>query len=307
MARRRPTLRTPMLSLTLVGVLLACAPASSTAAEPASAPPGGSTTPAPAIPPALAQLTQQMSQLRPNTVRMSLTLGLRAEVPKAPGGKAPGGEASVVMSRVLAEVGIEPPLASVRTVGGLGGEQLRLVDGEVYEFLPFLDRFDRRHPWLKLSRARYEHLEGAQAASGLMHQAGADAAPYASLAAEIDASEDFRELGPSEVNGQAVLGFAMTPQPSSTQRQAGFTAQEEAELQADLRRLGKSTSTLEVFIAADGLPVRTRASIGSERLAWLSGTDVTAINFPLVVVAPPAKQTISYRALRRIEARLTPR
>jgi hypothetical protein len=296
------TLRASLLALTLAGLLLATAPGSGlAAASPVATAPSPPTAPALGMPPALAELTQKMSQLRPSTVRMSLTVGLQAADPKAPGGKA-----SVVMSRVLVKVGIEPALASVTTLGELGGEKVRLVNGEVYEYLPFLDRFDGRRPWVKMSRARYERLEGAQAASSPVHEAGADAAPYASLVAEINGSDDFRELGPSEVDGQAVLGFAMTPRPSSTPRQTGFSAQEEAELQAGLRRLGKSTSTLEVFIAADGLPVRTRATVGSERLAWVSGTDVTATDFPLVVVPPPAKLTIGYRSLRKIETRLTP-
>jgi hypothetical protein len=306
MPRRLPALCTPLISLALVCVLLACAPVTGSAAESPSISMPSSATAAPSsMPPALAQLAQQMSQLRPSTIRASLTFGLQGEDAKAPGGKV-----SVVMSRVLAEVGSEPPLASVThgAEAGPEGEKVRLVNGYVYRYLPFLGRFDGKRPWVKMSEARYEREDGGQASVALAQQTSPSIDPYANLAAEIDSSSDFRELGVSEVDGQAVTGFAMTP-PASRSRtpgQSGFTPKEEAELKAAFHGLGKVTSTLEVLIAADGLPVRTRTTVGAERLAWVAGMEVAAIDFPLAVLPPPAKQTIDYRALRKIETKLTP-
>jgi hypothetical protein len=306
MPSRPITLRTLSLSLALCGVLLASVPASSYATEAPVVPPSsGSPAPSSPMPAALAELVQKMSELRPSTARLALTLDLKAQDPNAPGKTI-----SVLMSGLLAEVGVEPPTAAVTTSSGAGsGEKVRLVHGHVYIYLPFLDRFDGRRPWVEMSEARYERDDAAGVGVAFARQTNARVDPFASVIAEIDDSHDFRELGPSDVHGQAVTGFAMTPLPSTppTPGQSGLTAKQEAELQAAARRLGKSTSTIEVFIAADGLPVRTRITVTLGPIATVASEEVTATDFPLIVAPPPARQTIGFRALREIETKLTPK
>jgi len=306
MPRLPATLRTLPLLLALSGVLLACVPASGCAAQaPAVPPSSGSPTPSSAMPMALAQLVQEMGELRPSTARLSLTLDLDAQDPKAPGRTV-----SVLVAGLLAEVGVDPPTATVTTRSEAGlAEKVRLVHGRVYVYLPFLDRLDGRRPWVEMSEARYERDDAAAFGVAFARQTNARVDPFASVIAEIDDSGDFRELGPSDVDGQAVTGFAMTPLPSTplTPGQSGLTPKQEAELQAAARRLGKSTSTIEVFIAADGLPVRTRTTVTLGPIATVASEEVTATDFPLLVAPPPARQTIGYRALRRIETKLTPK
>jgi hypothetical protein len=297
--------RSLSISLTLAGVLFACVPASVHAAEaPAVTPSSGSPAPAP-MPTALAELVQKMSELRPSTVRLALTVGLELQDPKKPGGMIGG-----LTSHLLAEVGVEPPAATVTTSGVAGpGEKVRLVHGEVYLYMPYLDRFDGRRPWVEMSEARYEREDAAQVGVALAKQTNAQADPFASTIAEIDQSEDYRELGPSEVDGQAVTGFAMTPLPSTSQAPARSrrATKEERELDASVRKLGKPTGTIEVFIAGDGLPVSTRTTVTLGLLSTVATSEVTATDFPLIVTPPPAGQTIGYRALRKIETELTPK
>lgn len=305
MPRRTPGLHPlPILiALALAGVLLACVPARGSAAESATGSPPSSSSPSSVAPAALQELMHEMGELRPSTIRVTLSLSLQGKDPTAPGGTI-----SVVMRHILAEVGIEPPTATVTTSGEAGArEKVRLVNGEVYVYVPYVARFDGRRPWIRMSEARYERDDAAQVGVALAQHTDPHVDPYASVIAEIEGSKDFRELGPSTVDGQAVTGFAMTPAPTSSQTpQSGMSAKQEAEMQAAARRLGKSTSTLEVFIAANGLPVRTRTTITLGPISTLASVDVTATDFPLVVLAPPARETISFRALRKIETKLTP-
>ena len=61
--------------------------------------------------------------------------------------------------------------------------------------------------------------------------------------------------------------------------------------------------TLETSSAQNGLPVRTVIAERSEGLTVSATVNIPAINFPLVIEAPPASRTISIGQLRKLERR----
>ncbi len=60
---------------------------------------------------------------------------------------------------------------------------------------------------------------------------------------------------------------------------------------------------LEVFIAPNGLPVRTRVTVESKQTTVSFRVDTLATGVPVNVQAPPAKRVITEAALTRIERR----
>jgi hypothetical protein len=63
------------------------------------------------------------------------------------------------------------------------------------------------------------------------------------------------------------------------------------------------TVTLETSLAQNGLPVRTVITEHDHGTVVTVTLDIPAINFPLVVTAPPAAQTITVARLRELERR----
>lgn len=60
---------------------------------------------------------------------------------------------------------------------------------------------------------------------------------------------------------------------------------------------------LELFLAPNGLPVRARVTFVAEGTTLSIRVDTLAINVPVHVVAPPARQTIDELPLKRLERR----
>lgn len=60
---------------------------------------------------------------------------------------------------------------------------------------------------------------------------------------------------------------------------------------------------LELFLASNGLPVRARITFAAEGATIAVRVDTLAINIPVHVVAPPARQTIDEASLKRLERR----
>jgi hypothetical protein len=68
------------------------------------------------------------------------------------------------------------------------------------------------------------------------------------------------------------------------------------------------TATLEVSLAADGLPVRTVIAVhvttlSKAHVTTTSTLEIPAINFPLVIEPPPADQTLTVEQRRALERR----
>ena len=123
---------------------------------------------------------------------------------------------------------------------------------------------------------------------------GGPAGPFAGLAHELDDVQAVQEVGPATVDGQQVTEFTASLPVSKllSPRQRRLPA----------NRLPPTASIeLELFIAPDGLPVRTTSlwSIQEESIA-IQG-DILALEVPVVVHAPPTRKTITQAQLRKLE------
>jgi hypothetical protein len=65
------------------------------------------------------------------------------------------------------------------------------------------------------------------------------------------------------------------------------------------------TLGMELFIAPNGLPVRARVTFAAEGATIALRVDTLAINIPVHVTPPPARQTIDEAQLKRLERRHT--
>jgi hypothetical protein len=64
----------------------------------------------------------------------------------------------------------------------------------------------------------------------------------------------------------------------------------------------KLKGSFEVFIAANGVPVRTSVVLSIGKLRLSVGADVLAIDFPVTIPAPPAAaETIGAAELEQLE------
>ncbi len=240
-----------------------------------------------ALPPALQALEQKMSELRLSGESFSATLEL----------------AGFRLARFFGETGVSPNAAAITVVSAAGtSRSVRLVNRATYVYEPAIARFDRRRPWIKMSLRAFDREYSAQFGAALAQQGVAGGAdPFASSIAEINRGSDVRELGSSVVDGQAVTGFAMTLIPVA--KQPALPTKQEAELNKILRHLPKETNTLEVFIAADGVPVRTRTLTSLGSLTSMAIMEVPAVDFPIVVEPPPAREIIGLAQLRKLQKR----
>jgi hypothetical protein len=131
---------------------------------------------------------------------------------------------------------------------------------------------------------------------------------FAALAKLIAHAQSIAELGPANVDGQPVTRFKLAVPIAALQkpahsRRAHARARRERKLFAPLLRI-------ELFLAETGLPVRTNVVVVARhgKGELIEQSDITAIDVPVLVQAPPAAETIGaaelHRLLRRRARRL---
>ncbi len=288
----------PSIALTVL-VLAATLPATGPAlAAPATPPPAPA--PAPAPPPDLQRLEQAMLQLNPTSQRFSATISVSAT--GAPGG--PFGSFSRVLAKaasslalitIVGEEAFSPPMANI-SVDVLGFKvNERLIGTTLYVEEPFISRLDGGRPWVVKTGQNLKEAVGTEGVGG----GGSSTQPFAGLVKELGKASDVRELGPRTVDGQPTTAFSATVdlgayESSPSKRKA-------------LEKLVRPQVGLEVFIAENGLPVRTvlslaiRESHPNHHGHLIEQADIPAIDVPVVVTPPPADKTITEAQLERLE------
>lgn len=283
------------------------------AAVPAAAPAEPLTLPSVA-PPELVALTQKMEALQVTSERISLQAAI---VPHG------GGKEERELLRFLSlfdvsvagEEGGSPPVASL-VVGFFGAHlRVRVVGGSWYVYLGHaLARRDGGRPWIDLGSAGL----GALLTVNGKHPRRTKPAPtpqpesFAALARLLRSPEAVTPLGAGTVDGQAVQGFRETVaasllesepigKPGAIVSRSTPPPPPPPPPPAARKPSPPATATVEAFIAPDGQPVHVRVDIGEEDVDVVVKLDVFAINFPLTVVAPPARQTLGLAAFRRLE------
>lgn len=265
-----------------------------------AAPAVAASAPAPVaavLPAELVPLEQKMTELTVTSERFTLktaTYGLHL----------PGGLAQLLDldESVTGETTTSPDAAELS--GGLFGPTAteRVVGGVLYVDVPGLGSRDAGRPWIKFSSVGLKELLGSHAG---LPAAGNGADGYGELVKEINGASAVTESGPAIIEGQAVTGFSATLRPSELTKASATEkklSKSELKLERKLKiKPPKETGKLEVFIAADGVPVRTIVTIDVDKFVTTATVDVLAINFPLVVEAPPPGETVTLAELKRLE------
>ncbi|MGH2903277.1 MAG: hypothetical protein ACRDK7_06805 [Solirubrobacteraceae bacterium] len=286
--------------------------------------PGSVASAAPtALPPALRVLEQKMSELRLSSERFTIEMSIS-------GLKLSHGETKLFKllgaggQSISGEVTASPFAGNVQFE--LFGQQFneRVVDKTDYLYFAKLAAHDGGRPWIKLGagglgelfRVNGKPVKGGQAEPSPIPSVdptpnpgsnlGTD--PFAALIARINGASSVRELGPATVDGQAVTRFIGVLDPSTLEKPTKIGLKVRRKLEKLRRRLRlralatpKRSATLEVSIAANGLPVQMALSETTGKVTTTATGDVLAINFPLVIEAPPANQTIDLAQLRKLE------
>lgn len=269
------------LSLTIVALCATLVPSASAAVAP---------------PPELAPLLQKTSELQINSERFSGEVSiLPRKLPRKL--SALGG----LKLKLSGEESTSPEAAAVTSTILNRSISLRLVDKTIYIREAAIAKHDGGRPWVKLDAQSSGKLFSANpslgSGTGLGSSGGASGSRFELQTALLKASKDVRSLGTSTIDAQTVTGFAGTVDPKQIER---------SQLSAKLRREVLSShvrpaARFEVFIAPNGLPVRSNVVLALGKVRVKVTSDVLAINFPVGPVAPPpASETIAAAELEKL-------
>lgn len=273
----------------------------------------GSASAGVALPPELVALEQQMAQLQVNSERFSLQEEISL-------GSALGqGIPLVLIVAGDGEASDAPPQALVNAgIPGLGApEQVRSFGETTYTNQPSAARVDGGRPWVRgHTKSKVANpLDPGGIAEG---DQGGKQGTFTKLIEQLGGALSIEESGPVTVDDQRVTEFdaSLDPTPVLAELQAhSKSTPPQRPLNSLLRipSVGGPQSTgkpepaptleLEVFIAPNGLPVRTRVTLTAEGATVAVRLDTLAINVPVHVAPPPAAQTIDEAQLKRIERR----
>jgi hypothetical protein len=290
--------------------LLVLAVAAIAGATPAASHANAPLKPAPApvatavvVPAALQALEPKMLALQLTSERFSATLSVAAKpTVKGLGGVGPlFGHASSVAEALLTATGVVSfiPQAAQIEVSLLGVKvEARLIGTTLYLDEPFIARLDGGRPWVEQRNQTLRQTTDGLAPSA---PAGAVADGNAGLVSIINGARSIHEIGPATVDGQATTAFKVSVEVA---RLATLTAHQ----RHTLGKVLKPLATVEVLIAENGLPVRTRVvlALRHDLGELVTQSDVLAVNVPVVVQPPPANKTISQAKVTRLLKRRRP-
>lgn len=167
---------------------------------------------------------------------------------------------AVVVSRLVERGRLAPARYAITSSVAGRPVFLRYIGAYAYGTAPGLARLDGGHRWV---RVRLRNLAGGRAnVLGLIHSYLTDLSQVI-----LPPAAAVLELGPTTVGGQPVTEFLAT----ATQ---------------------PPVSATHIFLAADGLPVRTVETVGSQ----ITTTD-TSVTLPVLVKVPPPGETIDEQRL----------
>jgi hypothetical protein len=213
------------------------------------------------------------------------------------------------------------PAASILTTHSeLPGEHLpsalasaglvRTIGDTVYSYLPAAASLDGGRPWVR-SRRKPPPKPGTTAAQvvavldslapTLAGPGEGSAGSFAKLIGYLNGAVSIQEGGSVAVDGQQTTEF--TASLSIVKLLAGELSPEQlAKLEQDIsKKPSEETVELEVFLAPSGLPVRTIGINGHRLEGFGLEEDILALEVPVVVHPPPARETIGQARLDKLE------
>lgn len=208
------------------------------------------------------------------------------------------------------EASASPKLVVVRGVLlGSIGFQVREIGEATYTHLsfPLLTLLDRGKTWLyespaEKAAARAKARRKASAENSPLEQAGLSGDTGTGLVNPhklVERASSVTEIGPRTVDGRHTTEFkvllpARTPHGKSTSK-------------LSKKAHAHAMITVDLFLAPDGLPVRTRILMRAHKVGIDETEDILATEIPLSVAPPPASETISEAELKNVDRKATPK
>jgi hypothetical protein len=265
-----------------------------------------------AVPPDLAALEQQMGGLQASSSRFSFQEELAFG-----NGLLGQGIPLVLLVAGDGEASDSPPQATVS--GGLLGlatEQVRVIGETTYRRQQEAASVDGGRPWVRSARKAGE-AKGLDPGGLLENDQSGRQGTFSKLVEQLNGALAIEESGPATVDGQRTIEFDATLDPAPFVAQLQSHSKQPAHPLSSLFQIpsvgGPSSKPqppapppslkLELFLAPSGLPVRARITFAAEGATIAVRVDTLAINIPVHVLAPPARQTIDEASLKRIERR----
>jgi hypothetical protein len=261
------------------------------------------------IPPDLKALEAKTEALQISSVRASLKVGLSG---------AKGFSKELAKLFAFSVEGVEtvsPPAAALKLVLFGAPLRLRLIGSHVYFFSWALGLHDGGRPWVELGKGPLGKLLGGGKAGRNLKPQPSGGERFRQLLTDLNDGRSLRELGPSTIDGQAVTGFEVEPEASSSGSSGslgggvagGFAASKESDRAVPKPRtppgtkaVPKPTTLLSVYFAASGMPVRVLVDVRSGTEDSTVTADFPAINFPYTILPPPPSHVITEAQLSRL-------
>ncbi|HEY3830502.1 MAG TPA: hypothetical protein VGL57_15010 [Solirubrobacteraceae bacterium] len=264
-------------------------------------------TPVPAIvPPTLPPLEQKMGELQVTSLRFSTRTAIA--LPPREGKLRRLLQLFGLGTSFSGEVALSPPTANV-TINLFGHPlQLRLVGKTIYMYLHELAAHDHGRPWVRLGPSGFAELitvNGKHVRPNTQHTTPPSfeptlvKPPFAALQKLLEGAREVREVGVATLYGQTATRFLAVVEPK--QLSSASAASVAPRPHAVVPMAITPTATLEVWLAQNGLPLRTVSSLQSKETTATTTLDIPAVNFPLSIQAPPADETIGVAQLKVLE------
>lgn len=241
----------------------------------------------------LPQLEQKMGELQIHSLRFSalFDFGTLELIPK--GGGFPfflGGSGELSLSPVEGSFSL-----------GLFGltTETRLIGDTVYRYDESAGEHDGGRPWVRSTRKTMNNAVGISPTNidGGQDPTLEATKPFAHLIEVFNSAASVLDGGPTVVEGQPVTEFEAPVNPYTV-----FDSKSQKVL-ALLEKFKVTAVKLDLFIAPDGLPVRTNYIVQAGPHSFTFTIDILAVNIPVSVQAPPADKTIDEAQLKKIEQR----
>jgi len=265
-----------------------------------------------ATPPDLAALEQQMAALQANSERFSFQTELGF-------GNGLLGE-GIPLSLVVAgdgEASDTPPQAAFSAgLFGMRTESVRVIGETTYRYRRDAARIDGGRPWVRSSRSASE-ASGLDPGGLLENDQNGKQGTFSKLIEDLNGALAIEESGPVTVDDQRVIEFDATLDPTPFLAKLESRSKQPKHPLSSLLQIpsvgghhskpapppAPPALKLELFLAPNGLPVRARITFTADGTTIAVRVDTLAINVPVHVTAPPARQTIDEGSLKRIEHR----
>lgn len=258
--------------------LLGAAVPGAAGASPLTSTPGGTE---------LAPLVQKMEELNVSSLHVSGEITLSGHLPR---------KLLALKEQLLTFNGEEntfPPAASITETALGKTATIRLVGEKVYVEEPALAAHDGGRAWVEADAKEAGTAPSLNSGTAL----GGSLGKFKGTATLLGDATNVTSLGASTVEGQSVTGFTGTIAP---------VAIEDRNLPAGLRtRIRKLNLRLsgafEVFLASDGLPVRSVLTLGIGDVHMKVSENVISVDQPIApVTAPLASETITLGAVHAL-------